>query len=234
VPIVSRVYPLSQIGEAMDYVSRGEHIGKVVVSHTLPAMEDRTEACLDALVAQRERARHTPRAAVSFALKAPVVAPEPDEAIAIVGMAGRFPQAENPSEFWRNILAGKNCVTEVPESRWPAASYLVGGSGAPGKTQCKWMGVLDHIGEFDPLFFNISPADAMWMDPQQRLFLENAWRMHRGRRHQSQLAFGQPHGRVCRLRVGRLRPDGERSIAQRAAADGQRSVDPLGAHLLFS
>jgi len=37
------------------------------------------------------------------------------------------------------------------------------------------MGVLEEADKFDPLFFNISPAEAELMDPQQRLFLENCW-----------------------------------------------------------
>ena len=45
----------------------------------------------------------------------------------------------------------------------------------PGKSYSRWMGVLEDVDKFDPLFFNISPADAELMDPQQRLFLQNCW-----------------------------------------------------------
>jgi acyl transferase domain-containing protein/enoyl-CoA hydratase/carnithine racemase/acyl carrier protein len=96
--------------------------------------------------------------------------------IAIIGMSGQFPRAENIEAFWRNLAEGKDCVTEVPEWRWPQARYYDSDPQAPGKTYSKWMGVLEEADCFDPLFFTISPAEAELMDPQQRLFLEHCWR----------------------------------------------------------
>ena len=46
----------------------------------------------------------------------------------------------------------------------------------PGKIYCKWLGALEDIECFDPLFFGISPAEAELMDPQQRLFLQESYR----------------------------------------------------------
>jgi len=43
-----------------------------------------------------------------------VSAPHTAQPIAVIGMAGQFPQAKNPEEFWLNIAQGKNCVTPVP------------------------------------------------------------------------------------------------------------------------
>jgi polyketide synthase PksN len=98
-----------------------------------------------------------------------------ETAIAIIGMSGQFPQARNLDLFWENLARGQNGVTEIPDNRWPVDRYYDPDKSAPGKTYSKWMGVLDGVDEFDPLFFNISPAEAQWMDPQQRLFLTNAW-----------------------------------------------------------
>ncbi|MDO8335254.1 MAG: beta-ketoacyl synthase N-terminal-like domain-containing protein, partial [Candidatus Saccharibacteria bacterium] len=42
----------------------------------------------------------------------------PDDIIAIVGVSGRYPMADNIDMFWENLLAGRDCVTEIPETRW--------------------------------------------------------------------------------------------------------------------
>ena len=91
------------------------------------------------------------------------------EPIAIIGLSGRFPKAANLREFWRNLAAGRDCITEVPAGRWHKES---GGRVTQGK---QWGGFLDDFDCFDPLFFQISPRDARLMDPQERLFLETAW-----------------------------------------------------------
>lgn len=98
-----------------------------------------------------------------------------DYSIAIIGMSGQFPKANTLYEFWDNLSNGKNCISEIPASRWSKEEYYHTDPMAAGKTNCKWMGVLEDADKFDPLFFNISPSEAELMDPQQRLFLENCW-----------------------------------------------------------
>ena len=44
--------------------------------------------------------------------------PEQDIEIAIVGMAARFPQATNAEELWENLAQGRDCITEIPPSRY--------------------------------------------------------------------------------------------------------------------
>lgn len=95
--------------------------------------------------------------------------------IAIIGMSGKFPNAKNLKEYWENIRNGVDCVSEIPKSRWNHDLYYDENSKVPGKTNTKWMGVVPDIDQFDPLFFNISPLEAETMDPQQRLFLMEAW-----------------------------------------------------------
>ncbi|MBO1583289.1 PfaD family polyunsaturated fatty acid/polyketide biosynthesis protein [Bacillus sp. XF8] len=95
--------------------------------------------------------------------------------IAIIGISGKFPKADNINAFWDNIVHGKDCISEVPSSRWPIAHYYDTDPEVPGKSTSKWMGVLEDVDKFDPTFFNIPPVDAIAMDPQQRLFLENCW-----------------------------------------------------------
>ncbi|HTF96489.1 MAG TPA: ACP S-malonyltransferase [Cellvibrio sp.] len=86
--------------------------------------------------------------------------------IAVIGMAGRYPQAGNLEEFWNNLCAGKDCITEVPEERWNVQDFAM---------KNRWGGFIRDVDKFDPLFFNISPTEAKIMDPQERQFLEVAW-----------------------------------------------------------
>lgn len=96
--------------------------------------------------------------------------------IAIIGMAGRFPEADNLEEFWANLKAGKNCVREIPADRWDYRALYDPDPRAPNKSASKWGGFLSGIDQFDPAFFSLSPKEAAMMDPQQRLFLEEAWK----------------------------------------------------------
>ena len=94
--------------------------------------------------------------------------------IAVIGMAGRFPDARDVNEFWNNLAGGKDSVREI--TRWNPDQYYDLEPGTPGKSNSKWGAFLSDIDQFDPLFFNISPKEAELMDPQQRLFLEEAWK----------------------------------------------------------
>jgi acyl transferase domain-containing protein/acyl carrier protein len=95
--------------------------------------------------------------------------------IAIIGVSGRYPAARDLAEYWENLKAGRDCIMEVPEKRWDHSEYYEPGKGRPGKTYSKWGGFIDGVDEFDPQFFNISPREAVWMDPQERLFLQCAY-----------------------------------------------------------
>lgn len=95
------------------------------------------------------------------------------EDIAIIGVSGRYPQAQNLSEFWHNLSQGIDCIEEIPADRgWDLASLWQPGPVALGKSYAKWGGFLTDIDQFDPLFFGISPAEAELMDPSERLMLE--------------------------------------------------------------
>ena len=95
--------------------------------------------------------------------------------IAVIGVAGRYPQAENLREFWRNLRQGRDCITEIPPERWEHALYYDPDPNKPGKSYSKWGGFIADVDKFDPLFFNISPKEAALIDPQERIFLETAW-----------------------------------------------------------
>nr|WP_229521463.1 SDR family NAD(P)-dependent oxidoreductase [Paenibacillus monticola] len=95
--------------------------------------------------------------------------------IAIIGLGGRYPLAANVEEFWNNLKTGRDCITEIPQDRWNHGQYFNPEKGVRGKTYSKWGGFIRDYDKFDPLFFHISPREAEFMDPQERIFLEVAW-----------------------------------------------------------
>jgi acyl transferase domain-containing protein len=96
--------------------------------------------------------------------------------IAIIGISGAFPQADDLEEFWQNLAAGRDCISEVPPERWSIDEYYSEERGKAGYHHCKWGGFMRDVDKFDARFFHISPREAELTDPQERLFLEHAWR----------------------------------------------------------
>jgi acyl transferase domain-containing protein len=87
-----------------------------------------------------------------------------EDAVAVVGLSCRLPQAPDPDSFWQLLRAGRDALTPPPACRDDPA--------APGKAGAGRGGFLDRVGHFDPAFFGISPREAAAMDPRQRLMLE--------------------------------------------------------------
>ncbi|MER6832254.1 beta-ketoacyl synthase N-terminal-like domain-containing protein [Streptosporangium sp. NPDC000563] len=92
--------------------------------------------------------------------------------VAIIGMSCRFPGAENPDRFWRNLITGTSSVGVVPDGRW--ADPLTSSLAATGAS-IRFGGFVDDVELFDADFFGISRREAQHMDPQQRILLELAW-----------------------------------------------------------
>ncbi|MCX5205624.1 amino acid adenylation domain-containing protein [Streptomyces sp. NBC_00237] len=95
--------------------------------------------------------------------------------IAVVGFDGVFPNAASPAELWRVLLTGEDCLREVPASRWDLDAYY-GTDGTPGTVYLRRAGFVEGLNEFDAGFFRLSPAEAQWIDPQQRQLIQSAWR----------------------------------------------------------
>jgi len=95
------------------------------------------------------------------------------EGVAIVGLAGRFPNAANVEQFWANLVAGRDCFTEftveeliesgVPRDVAERSDYV---------RRCP---VIEEPAGFDARLFGYSPKEAELIDPQQRILLECAW-----------------------------------------------------------
>ena len=95
-----------------------------------------------------------------------------DRAIAIIGMAGRFPGASSIEALWQNLLDGVDGIRHFrPEELDPSLPASL--TGDPDYVPAR--GILDDAARFDAAFFGIGPREAELMDPQQRIFLELAW-----------------------------------------------------------
>jgi len=90
--------------------------------------------------------------------------------VAIIGMECIFPGAKNLEEFWRNIILGKDSVTEVPDERWSKELYYHPDVEGPDVSHSKWGGFIPKI-DFDPLAFGIPPQSLAAIEPTQLLTL---------------------------------------------------------------
>lgn len=96
-----------------------------------------------------------------------------EDQIAIIGMAGRFPNAADVDEFWANIKQGVESIRPLSKDELAQAGVDPACADEPGYV-C--MGApLDEADGFDADFFGYLPREAELMDPQHRLFLECAW-----------------------------------------------------------
>lgn len=116
-----------------------------------------------------------PTKSISIELSPPISRVTSEEPIVIIGVAGRYPMAQDLDEFWENLCEGRDCIINVPKSRWDVERYFSPERGLPGKTYSRWGGYIDGHDQFDSLFFNISPNEAVMMDPHERIFLETVW-----------------------------------------------------------
>ncbi|EZH71974.1 hypothetical protein ATO12_04980 [Aquimarina atlantica] len=95
--------------------------------------------------------------------------------IAIVGISCNFPDAPNTQMFWNNLINKKNSIQEIPESRWNWKDFY-NKSTTPNTTISKWGALIKDVKCFDPGFFNIKPEEAIFMDPQERLLIQEVYK----------------------------------------------------------
>lgn len=96
--------------------------------------------------------------------------------IAIIGMAARFPSADDIDMFWHNIKNGKDCITSFPDSRKEdIEDFLPLIFNQDNIGEFHEGGFLEDIDKFDYEFFKLSPKEAGLMDPNQRLLLQTIW-----------------------------------------------------------
>ncbi len=110
--------------------------------------------------------------------------------IAVIGVAGAFPGAEDVEQFWDNLCREKECITFFTDKELLDAGIEAEWLDNPNYIRAK--SVLRDADCFDARFFGINPREAELMDPQQRVFLECAWKCLEDSGH----APGQFQGRI--------------------------------------
>lgn len=173
-PTICEVFDFNRIGDAYRCLENRKNIGKIVVS--IPA-----EPVLRA--AETETA-----AAKTLSPKSASLRKDP---IAIIGMSGRFAKSRTVNELWEHLSSGADLVEEV--SRWDLSKHF-----PPEARYCRHGSFLEDHDAFDPLFFNISEIEATYMDPQQRIFLEESWKAL----EDAGYAGAAIDGRMCGIYVG--------------------------------
>ena len=95
------------------------------------------------------------------------------ERIAIIGMAGRFPGADNVDQLWENLKEGVESIRPFTESELLAAGVTAEQLSRPNYVNAG--AVMQEPDQFDAAFFGFTPREAQLIDPQHRVLLECAW-----------------------------------------------------------
>lgn len=95
--------------------------------------------------------------------------------LAIVGMAGRFPDAASHEKLWELLERGLDVHREVPKDRFDISTHVDPSGKARNTSHTPYGCWIENPGLFDPRFFNMSPREAFQTDPMQRMALSTAY-----------------------------------------------------------
>gem|GEM_PF-1667593 len=101
-----------------------------------------------------------------------------DKEVAIIGISCKLPNADSPEAFWDMLKGGQDAIVDMPVERWTAEEHAQAGNIRGG--------FIEDFDRFESSLFNISPREALYMDPQQRLFLESVWSLFENSGYQSE------------------------------------------------
>lgn len=160
--------PLQRLDDAQQQAEGMYMLGQVVTLRDsvtrIATLHDEVTTGATALLAQH------------LDLPEPAVPDAPGAAdIAIVGVATVVPGAADAREYWENILARVDAITEIPKHRWDWRLYFDADRKAKDKIYSKWGGFLNDLA-FDPTQYGMPPKSVESVDPMQLMGLEVAWR----------------------------------------------------------
>ncbi|EGR4187548.1 amino acid adenylation domain-containing protein [Vibrio cholerae] len=101
----------------------------------------------------------------------PIDTLEAKDGIAIIGMAGLFPGANDVDALWEGTRNQSNLLVPAQTDGQQECAALLPDTLEPSR----YIGPIDGVGKFEPTLFGMSAKEALWMDPQQRKFLEQCW-----------------------------------------------------------
>ena len=103
----------------------------------------------------------------------PIKNNETREAIAVVGMACKFPHAKDLPELWKVISTGEVTFSDIDDSRWKHSAFFDPNDvRAVDKTYVRKGAFIDGVDEFAALHYGLAPRRVQVMDPQHRLVIE--------------------------------------------------------------
>ncbi len=98
-----------------------------------------------------------------------------DDDIAIIGISGRYPMANELETFWEVLTAGKNCISEPPRGRWRNSLVQSLLDSSSSYEDIFFGGYLKDINGFDHQLFGFKPEQVQQIPPELRIFLETVW-----------------------------------------------------------
>ncbi|WP_054750037.1 type I polyketide synthase [Ruminiclostridium josui] len=180
---ITIMFEYSTINQLADYIisKYGEVIGSSIKQDTqLANIEDEAAAAAETSeIALNNTINWTTKLKVfsqSEEVKKQEQIKEIQDSFAIIGISGRFPKGDSLSEFWDNLINGEDCIIEIPQERWSDWRHWYSDyKDEMEAMQSKRGGFISGVAEFDPLFFGISPKEAEYICPEQRLLLTYIW-----------------------------------------------------------
>ncbi|MBM3653441.1 MAG: SDR family oxidoreductase, partial [Alphaproteobacteria bacterium] len=146
-------------------------LAELLVMRHRAAIEARHGDALETAAPASERHAPAPVSHIGHSAQTDTQGTARDDAIAIIGMGGMFPGADDLDELWARLDAGADLVGEAPATRWDWRSAR----NASGAAATRWGGFVAGAECFDAAFFGVPRVEAEAMDPQLRLFLQAVW-----------------------------------------------------------